>query len=144
MSTARIFVITQEPSLLTSVRMILAQEVEWQVSGILWSQSPALLRPDTLKECDLVVAELFRTYDHGTRAEGVILAERFHGQPPFLIIAPRYRSHEIDCPGYWDVAAEDSLLNRIRSILKNPLAAQQNFERLQAAMSRYLAIPKQH
>lgn len=144
MSTARIFVITQESSLLASVRTILAQEPDWQVSGILWSESPALLRPDTLSECDLVVAELFRTYAHGVRAEGVVLAERFNGQPPFLIIAPRYQSHEIGCPGYWDVAADDSLGNRAKLLVQRPAQSLLNFHRMKTAFARHLAVPKQH
>ena len=141
---ARILVITQEPTLLTSVRMILEQEEHWQISGFLWSQSPSLLRPETLQQSDLVVAELYRKYEYGIRAEAVVLAERCAGHPPFLIIAPRYCSHEINCPGYWDVAAKDTLKDRVTSLLQTPASARLHFERLKSAFAHHLAIPKQH
>lgn len=124
--------------------MILEQEINWQVSGFLWSQSPALLRPETLRQSDLVVAELYRKYEYGIRAEAVVLAERCAGQPPLLIIAPRYCSHEIDCPGYWDVAAKDTLKDRVTTLLQNPARALRHFERLKSAFAHHLAVPKQH
>jgi len=141
---ADILLIADSRALLGALDASIQSGEKMRLSGILWSQTPSLLRPELLRSSSLVVVELFRQYQHGKRAEGVVLAERWAGVTPFLIVAPRFWANEIDCPGYWDAASEDSIGERVRWLLANPEAAAENFDQLKERMRQYLAVPRQH
>lgn len=114
------------------------------VDTMLWSQTPAFLNPGRLQEADLVVAELFRRYPNGRRAEAVVLAERCAGTPPVLVIAAACDAVEIGCPGYWDLASPDTIRTRVEILLRRPDRAMAQFEELKRSVQAYWEVPKQH
>ncbi|MEI6177634.1 MAG: hypothetical protein WCS43_12140 [Verrucomicrobiota bacterium] len=142
--SASVLIIAGTPQLLESLEAAIRSKNEISVSGMLWSQTPMLLKPESIRDSSLVVAELFREYQYGTRAEGVVLAERWAGITPFLIVAPRHWSDQIGCPGYWDVASSDSLGARVQLLVATPQIAMDNLENLKARIKPYLSIPRQH
>jgi hypothetical protein len=125
-----------------SVRTAVGRDVP--VFSITYTESLALLTPQRVEETDLFILELFRDYPGGHRAEGVVLAERWRYRKPFLIVAPLHVAHQVQCLGYWDTAAEDSLVGRIRRILSFPERCNEGFERIQERFAQMLALPPQH
>lgn len=114
------------------------------VYSITYAESLALLTPTRVEETELFILELFRDYPGGCRAEGVVLAERWRYRKTFLIVAPLHVAHQIKCPGYWDTAAEDPLVERIRHILSFPQQCNAGFEKVQERFAQMLALPPQH
>jgi len=141
-----VLVITNQLPLGHALRVAVetATDQNTRVTSITYKESIALLTPQQFRESDLVVLELFRDYPGGQRAEGVTLAERWLHKTPFLVVSPLFLANRIRCPGYWDVAAEDSIVERIRQNLGNPRLCGENFRDFKTLFSRYLAIPSQH
>jgi len=121
-----------------------ATSPEARIFSLTYAESPALLTPQRIDEADLLVLDLFREYQGGIRAEGVVLAERWMRRKPFLIVSALYLSEQLRCPGYWDVAARDSLIDRVQAILRFPRECGNGFERVKARFHRFLALPPQH
>jgi hypothetical protein len=115
-----------------------------QVYSITYAESPALLTLERVEKTEFFILELFRRYPGGQRAEGVVLAERWRYRKPFLIVSPLHLAHQIQCPGYWDTAAKDSLVERIRHILSFPERCKQRFDMIQEHFGRMLTLPPQH
>jgi hypothetical protein len=125
-----------------SARHALGDDIS--LASMTYQESIALLTPRRIQETDMFILDLFRDYPGGLRAEGVVLAQRWLPRTPCLIVSPLYLAHELQCPAYWDVAAEDSLIARIRQIRDAPFLCRRNFERLTQRFERYLALPPQH
>ncbi|CAG1023378.1 hypothetical protein MTYM_02408 [Methylococcales bacterium] len=129
-------------SLINAAR--LASNPELSAYAITYSESLTFLTPRRVEEIDFFILELFRLYPGGQRAEGLVLADRWKYRKSFLIVAPLYVSHQIRCPGYWDAAAEDSLVERIHHIMSFPERCLQGFEKLQERFSQMRNLPPQH
>nr|VFJ45720.1 MAG: hypothetical protein BECKDK2373C_GA0170839_101243 [Candidatus Kentron sp. DK] len=114
------------------------------IVSITYAESPALLTPRRIEEANLLVLDLFREYPGGIRAEGVVLAERWMYRKPFLIVSPLYISQQLRCPGYWDIEAEDSLVDRVQHTLRFPRECTEGFEHVKKRFGRFLALPPQH
>jgi len=141
---ASVLIITNEVALQRAVRACLGAGPPMEIDAMLWNETVAADYKGRLREADLVVAELFRRYPHGRRAEAVVLAERCVDMPAVLAIAPAYDAADIGCPGYWDVAAPDTLRERVDALIAHPERAMENFSRLKASVAGWLAVPKQH
>jgi hypothetical protein len=139
-----VLVIAETRVLLQSLEAAIRAKNPVQITGVLWGQTPTILKPEFIRDSSLVVVELFRRYECGERAEGVVLAERWMGVTPFLIVAPRCSSDHINCLGYWDMASPDSLAERVHMLLANPEEGMDNFDRLKMHVRRHLGVPKQH
>lgn len=140
------FVITDSEALGASLRCVLlaAMGRDAPVFSLTYAESPALLTPQRISETDLLAVELFRDYPGGLRAEGIVLAERWMYRKPFLIVSPLYISQQLRCLGYWDIEAEDSLVDRVEYILRSPQECTEGFDRVKKRFARFLALPPQH
>lgn len=114
------------------------------IFAMTYQESIALLTPQRIRETGFFILDLFRDYPGGSRAEGVVLARRWMPRTPCLIVSPLYLSRQIDCPGYWDVEANDTLPERISHILINPYLPAQGLEKVEKCFSNYLKLPPQH
>ncbi len=114
------------------------------VFSITYAESLALLTPQRIRETDFFILELFRDYPGGRRAEGVVLAKRWMYRKSFLIVSPLHVSQQIQCPGYWDTEAKDSLVDRIHQIMSTPRYCNEGFDRMKERFMRMLELPPQH
>lgn len=79
-----------------------------------------ILIPRVLRETDLFVLELWRTYSTGLRAEGLAVAEELIRQRSLpLVVSPLAFAEALDLAWYWDMAARDSLAARCKRLLRN-------------------------
>ena len=79
-----------------------------------------MLIPRVLRETNLFVLELWRTYSTGLRAEGLAVAEELIRQRSLpLVVSPLAFADTLDLAWYWDMAARDSLAARCKRLLRN-------------------------
>ncbi len=117
---------------------------ERAIFAMTYQESIALLTPQRIRETGFFILDLFRDYPGGSRAEGIVLARRWMPRTPCLIVSPLYLSRQIDCPGYWDVEANDTLPERISHILVNPHLCRRGLNELERLFSTHLKLPPQH
>lgn len=142
--TPSILLIADRVELIKSLESAISPGINARFSSFLWQQSTVFLKPGLVHSSSLVVAELFRTYVQGQRAEAIAFAERWQGITPVLIVAPSYWGHQIECPGYWDVAASDDISQRVKFLLKHPETSARNLDKLKAKVRNHLELPRQH
>jgi len=114
-----------------------------------YERAPNLLTPRTIKETALFIAELWRGYPTGWRAEGLAVAEQLTRLGAnVLIVSPL--SLGIDAAeSYWDLASTDSLATRVNRLLRRPAARNQaavldQLSALEVTLSDYIAKPLGH
>lgn len=129
-------------SMTCAVRAAVGRDVP--VFSMTYAESLALLTPQRVKETDFSILDLFRDYPGGRRTEGVVLAERWMYRKPFLVVSPLHVSQQIQCLGYWDTEAKDTLIERIQLILDVPQLCIDGFERMKRGFIRMLELPPQH
>jgi hypothetical protein len=99
---------------------------------------------ELVEDNDLFVLELLRQYPGGVRAEGVALAQRlFRRGKAVLIVSPLFLP-DLQTSGYWDVAAKDSLGERLERFVRNPGLAMEKFNSVMSCFRRLLELPPQH
>ncbi len=80
-----------------------------------------LLSGTLVRRMDLLILELLARDNEGYRAEGIFGAEKWASSGKrALIVSGSAQSDTIDCLGYWDLAAQDLLSERVRHLLHAP------------------------
>lgn len=87
-----------------------------------------LLTPRLIRDTDIFLLELWRTYPMGLRAEGMSVAEvLIQRRAVPLVISSLAFGPELDLPWYWDLGSVDTLVQRCqllgRGAVRPPLAA---------------------
>lgn len=97
-----------------------------------------LLSGTLVRRMDLLILELLARDNEGYRAEGIFGAEKWAmSRKRVLIVSGAARSDSIDCPGYWDLAAQDLLSERIRRLIDAPPIRIADLAGLKKQFSRY-------
>jgi hypothetical protein len=108
-----------------------------------------MLTQRMLRETDLFVLELWRTYPTGLRAEGLAVAQELRRlRSKALVISPLFVAGEVNLPWYWDLGATDSVDARCTNLLLSSGQTERS-EELSLAILRnylrdYLAKPQGH
>jgi len=108
-----------------------------------------ILTPKLIRNTDLFVLELWRTYSTGLRAEGLVVWEELRRQHALsLIVSPLAVGSETDTPFYWDLASENDLEERCRRLLgggfRVPSMGSAEQKKLKSLLRDYLAKPAGH
>lgn len=114
------------------------------VSSMTFAECQTFLTAERIEETDLFVLELFRSYAGGLRAEGVVLARRLRHRARYLIISALHLAKGLNCMGYWDTAAEDTLGERVRNVLNTSDTCRDGLDRLEECFGQLMKIPQQH
>lgn len=114
------------------------------VFSFTYKECGALLTPLRVEETSLFVLEIFRSYDGGLRAEGVVLANRWRGQKPSLVISPLHLGRLLQYDGYWDTASDESLAARVDRLLRFPKKYLEGGSCLAEYFQAMFVIPQQH
>ena len=97
---------------------------------------------EILMRTDLFLLDVFNRDPLGPRAEGIFVAERFVGSGRrTLLLAAQARADRLDCRWYWDMAASDSLPERVLSVLAEPVPQVKDFAVLRNAFAPYCRKP---
>ncbi len=146
--SSNILAITDRESLGAAVQRLLRAKLgnAVAVSAFTYFESLTFLTPERVADTDLFVLELFRHYQGGLRAEGMVLAQRLvrRGKRT-LVISPLSLGRQKNCRGYWDVASSDTLAERLQElILSGHLTPQSEWDYLRRCFSSFLDLPPQH
>jgi hypothetical protein len=126
---ARLLIVGDTPLFNQTISCLLSNRTSasWSIRQTTYDRFPALLSPRLLHDNDLAVLELWRRYPGGLRAEGLALALN----PPVA--------------GYWDLATEVSLPDRIKALLRSDqLPAQVLPEEIKQPLAAFLQAPDGH
>jgi hypothetical protein len=118
------------------------------ISRLLSARTPASwsLRQRLLQDNDLAVLELWRRYPGGLRAEGLAVAETLARlQLRALVVSPLALALNPPVAGYWDLATEVSLPDRIDALLRSDqLPSQVLPEEIKQPLATFLQAPDGH
>ena len=97
------------------------------------------------EDFDLVVLDLLRIQEGHLWAQGLsLLGSKSFANKRCLVISPLLLSEQIDCHGYWDVEAHDSLLDRMTALAGGLASPERNRGQLLARFEHLMARPKGH
>lgn len=108
-----------------------------------------MLNPRLLRETDLFIFDLWRTYPTGIRAEGLVVAEELlRLRSRALVVSPLSLSAENSPRWYWDLSATDSIQERCKEMVQKGFSfshsAKRSSAELRQIMHDYLAKPQGH
>lgn len=147
-SPKRLLIVGDTPQFGRTVSQILAagDSLAWSIRHTTYDGFRGMLSPRLLRETDLFVLDLWRSYPTGIRAEGVAVAEqlsRHHSKS--LIVSPLSISAEGGISGYWDIASTMPLAQSCDLLLKQGRRKHAAVpEILRKALFQYLAAPAGH
>ncbi len=96
------------------------------------------LSQEVYQRTDLFILDVFEHDALGPRAGGISTAEKFAaGGRRTLLLAARVMTDRVDCPWYWDMAASDSLPERVLSVLTKLGPQAEDFAKLRQAFAPY-------
>jgi len=102
-----------------------------EVESYFMTYSRSLLSGSLLRKTDLFILELLRRDDLGYRAEALFAAEKWAPLGKrVLVVSGGTSSGDVGSPAYWDMAASDTLCERIRNCLHAPPASAQDIQRM--------------
>lgn len=147
-SLKRLLIVGDTPQFGRTISLILddLQQRSWAIRHTTWDGFRGLLSPRLLRETDLFVLDLWRSYPTGLRAEGVAVAEQLNrNHAKSLIVSPLSLDAGENILGYWDMASPMPLVERCELLMKEggrrPTAVP---DFLKASLSRFLAAPAGH
>jgi hypothetical protein len=105
-----------------------------------------ILSPRLLRETDLFILELWRSYSTGLRAEGLAVREELSKhRVRSLVISPLSLASEVDQAWYWDIGAQETLPHRCERLLINRVGITPTSDHcLEKWLAPYLAKPVGH
>ena len=114
-----IFIVTESENLSLAVRQYLESTLSTKPECTAWTYGKEGIPGDRFRTADLLILGLFGRDDLGYRAEGLGTAEKLaSSRRRILLISGCAVADQIACPYYWDLAAPDSLCERIQMLLK--------------------------
>jgi len=116
-----------------------------KVESYFMTYGRSLLSGTLVNQTDLFLLELLRRDDIGYRAEGIFTAEKMivSGKRS-LIISGSAHSDTVNSLIYWDLAASESLHERIENLLKIPPLPRRNLDHLKKAFHEYCRPATNH
>jgi len=97
-----------------------------------------LLSNNLFSNTDLFILELFRRDDIGYSAEAIFIAEKWAAlQKKILIISGCVKADIVKSVGYWDIAASDSLQERVSLLLDSPVSKPEEYYALREVFKDY-------
>jgi hypothetical protein len=147
-SEARLLIVGDTPLFNQTISCLLSNRTSasWSIRQTTYDRFPALLSPRLLHDNDLAVLELWRRYPGGLRAEGLAVAETLARlQLRALVVSPLAVALNPPVAGYWDLATEVSLPDRIEALLRSDqLPAQVLPEEIKQTLAAFLQAPDGH
>lgn len=114
-----IFIVTESENLSMAVRQYLEGTLGPKPECTAWTYGKEGIPGDRFRAADLLILGLFGRDDLGYRVEGLGTAEKMaSSRRRILLISGCTLADQIACPYYWDLAAPDSLCERIQMLLK--------------------------
>jgi hypothetical protein len=147
-SEARLLIVGDTPLFDQTISRLLSARTlaSWSIRQTTYDRFSALLSPRLLQDNDLAVLELWRRYPGGLRAEGLAVAETLARlQLRALVVSPLALALKQPVAGYWDLATEVSLPDRIEALLRSDqLPAQVLPEEIKQPLAAFLKAPDGH
>jgi hypothetical protein len=147
-SEARLLIVGDTPLFNQTISRLLSVRTpaSWSLRQTTYDRFSSLLSPRLLQDNDLAVLELWRRYPGGLRAEGLAVAETLARlQLRALVVSPLAFALNPPVAGYWDLATEVSLPDRIEALLRSDrLPSQALPEEIKQPLAAFLQAPDGH
>lgn len=147
-SVARLLIVGDTPLFNQTISRLLSARTSasWSIRQTTYDRFSSLLSPRLLQDNDLVVLELWRRYPGGLRAEGLAVAKTMARlQLRALVVSPLALALNPPVAGYWDLATEVSLPDRIDALLRSDqLPSQVLPEEIKQPLAAFLQAPDGH
>jgi len=136
---ASVFIIAETLYLAKAVQAYLETTSAHALDCTAWTYGRDGIPGERFRSADLLILTLLGRDDLGYRAEGLGTAEKLVGtRRRVLLISGRAIATDIRCPYYWDLASDDTLSQRVQSLLRMPPPTASDYAELKEHFRDYI------